>query len=115
VSKTLFKERNIVGRVRSKGALALDLIMPPARKALTALGALAVMATAYSIAASAEPPTAKIVGLGATTCFQFADDAKQNAAAQRDYLAWAQGFMSGTRDRSGLGPQSIDLPSAQTA
>jgi hypothetical protein len=54
-----------------------------------------VSATAYSIAVSAGPQTAKIVGLGATTCLQFEDDVKQNAATQRDYLAWAQGFMSG--------------------
>lgn len=54
-----------------------------------------MMATAYSIAESAEPPKAKIVGLGATGCLQFTDDVNQNAAMQRDYFAWAQGFMSG--------------------
>jgi hypothetical protein len=96
VSKTLLNERDLVGRARSEGVLAPDLSMPAARNALTALaGALAVSAAAYSIAASAGPQTAKIVGLGATTCLQFEDDVKQNAAAQRDYLAWAQGFMSG--------------------
>lgn len=42
-----------------------------------------------------EPTTAKIVGLGATSCLQFMNDVKQNPAVQRDYLAWAQGFMSG--------------------
>ena len=46
-------------------------------------------------AAGAEPPTAKIVGLGATTCAQFTNDVTKNPAVQRDYLAWAQGFMSG--------------------
>lgn len=39
--------------------------------------------------------TAKIVGLGATTCQEFTDDVKTNPAVRRDYLAWAQGFMSG--------------------
>ena len=43
----------------------------------------------------AEAPKAKIVGLGATTCQQFNDDVKSNPLVRRDYLAWAQGFMSG--------------------
>lgn len=43
----------------------------------------------------AEPAMAKIVGLGASTCTQFARDVTKNPAIQRDYLAWAQGFMSG--------------------
>ena len=42
-----------------------------------------------------QAPTGKIVGLGATTCTEFMDDVKANSAIQRDYLAWAQGFMSG--------------------
>jgi len=46
-------------------------------------------------AVRAEPRTATIVGLGATTCQRFNDDVKSNPAARRDYLAWAQGFMSG--------------------
>jgi hypothetical protein len=96
VSKTVLNERTIVGRVQRAGPLARDLGTPAASKALRAFaGALAVMATAYFMAASAESPTAKIVGLGATTCLQFTDEVKHNAAVQRDYLAWAQGFMSG--------------------
>lgn len=43
----------------------------------------------------AEAPKAKIVGLGATTCQRFSDDVKYNPLLRRDYLAWAQGFMSG--------------------
>lgn len=46
-------------------------------------------------ASRAEAPTAKIVGLGATTCAQFTNDVTKNPTVQRDYLAWAQGFMSG--------------------
>lgn len=46
-------------------------------------------------ASGAEAPKARIVGLGATTCQQFNDDIKANPAIRRDYLAWAQGFMSG--------------------
>lgn len=47
-----------------------------------------------SSAALAERPTAKIVGVGATKCAQFLSDARTNPAVQRDYLAWAQGFIS---------------------
>ena len=46
-------------------------------------------------ASGAEAPKARIVGLGAITCQQFNDDIKANPALRRDYLAWAQGFMSG--------------------
>lgn len=43
----------------------------------------------------AQAATARIVGLGATTCRQFNDEVKANPLLRRDYLAWAQGFMSG--------------------
>jgi hypothetical protein len=43
----------------------------------------------------AEPQTARIVGLGATTCLQFNEDIRLNPSVQRDYLAWGQGYMSG--------------------
>jgi hypothetical protein len=39
--------------------------------------------------------TARIVGLGATTCRQFMTDAAADPQVRKDYLAWAQGFMSG--------------------
>ena len=39
--------------------------------------------------------TARIVGLGAATCRQFTADAVADPRVRRDYLAWAQGFMSG--------------------
>lgn len=38
---------------------------------------------------------ARIVGLGAATCRQFMADVAANPPMRRDYLAWAQGFMSG--------------------
>ena len=43
----------------------------------------------------AEPSTGKIVGLGAVSCIQFATDVSKDPTIQREYLAWAQGFMSG--------------------
>jgi hypothetical protein len=39
--------------------------------------------------------TARIVGLGAATCRQFMADAAADPQVRKDYLAWAQGFMSG--------------------
>jgi hypothetical protein len=39
--------------------------------------------------------TARIVGLGAATCQRFNEDIKFNPLMWRDYLAWAQGYMSG--------------------
>lgn len=65
-----------------------------AKSWLAGLIVLAICTTSLSIL-KAEPATAKIVGLGASTCTQFARDVKKNPAVQRDYLAWAQGFMSG--------------------
>ncbi|MBC9877693.1 hypothetical protein G8O24_10110 [Bradyrhizobium sp. INPA01-394B] len=57
-----------------------------------ALSSFAVFAVEAS---RAEAPKARIVGLGATTCQRFNDDVKANPVLRRDYLAWAQGFMSG--------------------
>src|SRR5262249_8868153 len=46
-------------------------------------------------AARSQPATAKIVGLGATPCPQFERETRERPELQREYLAWAQGFMSG--------------------
>lgn len=56
--------------------------------------ALAIAPTGRS-AIGAELRTAVVVGLGATTCQRFNDDVRSDPAVRRDYLAWAQGFMSG--------------------
>lgn len=37
----------------------------------------------------------KIVGVGATPCRLFLKEAATGSQSQRDYLAWAQGYMSG--------------------
>jgi hypothetical protein len=60
-----------------------------------ALSAVALIAVSAWRQLWAEPQKARIVGLGAATCQQFNDDIKSNPAVRRDYLAWAQGFMSG--------------------
>jgi hypothetical protein len=81
-----------------------DAVQPFARFAGRSIGRLLGLLTLSSIALlaadagsqlRAEAPKAKIVGLGAATCKQFNDDVKSNPLVRRDYLAWAQGFMSG--------------------
>ena len=59
------------------------------------LSSIALLATGAGLKLRAEVPKAKIAGLGAATCQQFNDDVKSNPLVRRDYLAWAQGFMSG--------------------
>jgi hypothetical protein len=56
---------------------------------------IALLATGLGRELRAEAPKAKIVGLGATTCEQFNADVKSKPGVRRDYLAWAQGYMSG--------------------
>jgi hypothetical protein len=46
-------------------------------------------------ASPSEGLTRKIVGLSATTCMEFNDDVARKPSSRRDYLAWAQGQMSG--------------------
>jgi len=46
-------------------------------------------------AAAAQPTTRNIVGLGATACRQFNAEIAKNPESRRDYLSWAQGYMSG--------------------
>jgi hypothetical protein len=60
------------------------------------VAALCFVAVDASRDLRAEAPKATIVGLGAATCQRFNDDIKSNPLLRRDYLAWAQGFMSGT-------------------
>jgi hypothetical protein len=46
------------------------------------------------VAPSQAQSKVKIVGIGAARCAQFTSDVSANPAVRRDYLAWAQGFMS---------------------
>ena len=62
---------------------------------VVALLTMVVLATDAAPDVRAQPPKATIVGLGAATCQQFNDDVRSNPLIRRDYLAWAQGFMSG--------------------
>lgn len=47
-----------------------------------------------SSAALSEEANVKIVGIGATSCAEFLRESEAKPVVQRDYLAWAQGFMS---------------------
>ena len=63
--------------------------------AVVALLTMVAVATDAARGVRAEQLKATIVGLGAATCQQFKDDVRSNPLIRRDYLAWAQGFMSG--------------------
>jgi hypothetical protein len=67
------------------------VLIAPLRRFARVATFLFVSATANQ----AEPQTSRIVGLGATTCMRFSADVQNTPAIQRDYLAWAQGYMSG--------------------
>lgn len=64
----------------------------PSRARLTAMTITAIALACSQ--ARAQQPEVKIVGVGATSCAQFLSQVRATPAVQRDYLAWAQGFMS---------------------
>ena len=74
-------------------------MVPHGVSTIASLAALA-LSTIFGLA-----QTANIVGLGATTCKNFVSEVEQNARVQRDYFAWAQGFMSGVLMRA---PPGVD-------
>lgn len=51
------------------------------------------------------PETAKIVGVGAASCSTFLDHIRAEPSSERDYVIWAQGFMSGALMRA---PEGLD-------
>jgi hypothetical protein len=74
------------------------------------LSALALFLTAGAMMARAQAPTTKIVGIGAATCMEFVENLNTTPAIARDYLAWAQGFMSGILLSRPVGiDESLDL------
>ncbi len=78
---------NLIVRPAGQGISRLFLVLT--------LSSIAFLATDEWRDLRAEPLKARIVGLGATTCQRFNDDVRSNPSVRRDYLAWAQGFMSG--------------------
>jgi len=75
--------------VRAAGQIAVRLLV------VLVLASTGLIAAADWSPPRAEEAKGQIVGLGAATCQQFADDVRSNPIIRRDYLAWAQGFMSG--------------------
>jgi len=84
---------------RASSGYVGDVARPCARLGrllgLLILSSFALLAADAGRELRAEAPRARIVGLGAATCQQFRDDVRSNPLVRRDYLAWAQGFMSG--------------------
>lgn len=61
-------------------------------------------------AQSANAQQIKIVGIGAANCPQFLRDIANNTVVERDYFAWAQGYMSGLLIRAPAGKdEGLDL------
>lgn len=56
-------------------------------------------------AAAAQAQAVKVVGIGTSSCRRFQEDIIQRPVIERDYFAWAQGFMSGALVRA---PQGVD-------
>lgn len=65
----------------------------------------ATVALSALLALPAQAETAKIVGIGASSCNRFNREIRETPALQRDYFAWAQGFMSGALIRA---PEGVD-------
>lgn len=53
------------------------------------------IAVALFLTMAAHAQAVRIVGIGAATCGQYLTDVNQKTTAYRDYLFWAQGYMSG--------------------
>lgn len=78
-----------------------------------------LLAVAGSWSGAEAQSKGKVVGLGAATCQRFKDDVNSNAILRRDYMAWAQGFMSGmlasqpggADEQINLNPVTYDLVS----
>ncbi|HKH00929.1 MAG TPA: hypothetical protein VKB08_09445 [Bradyrhizobium sp.] len=60
-----------------------------------------ISATLWVFAAEAQ--TANVVGLGAIKCSEFSAEIRSSTELEREYFAWAQGFMSGILIRSPAG------------
>lgn len=57
---------------------------------------LAVVGALIAAAVQAQPAQiVDMVGIGAATCAQFNEETTSKPPVERDYVAWAQGFMSG--------------------
>ena len=95
---------------------ASDFVMRLSRRRVRQLSIQLTVGTLLLVAADswskaeAQSTKSKVVGLGAATCQRFKDDVKSNAILRRDYMARAQGFMSGMLEsQPGAGDEQINL------
>ena len=103
MSRTALVDLMLIGQaVSCRGIrdVAKLFVRPAGRSAGRLLCVLTLSSIAFLAADAgqelrAQAPNARIVGLGAATCQQFNDDIKSHPLRRRDYLLWAQGFMSG--------------------
>ena len=59
---------------------------------------------------TAQAQSVKIVGIGASTCTRFLQEIDGKPQAEREYFAWAQGYMSGLLIRAPAGKdEGLDL------
>lgn len=80
--------------------------------ALQARSALpAVLATiAGLLAGQAQAQSVKIVGIGASTCHDFLREIAGRPDVEKNFFAWAQGYMSGLLIRAPAGKdENLDL------
>jgi hypothetical protein len=69
-----------------------------------------VAAVVLLAGSSAQTQTAKVVGIGASSCARFSNEIAGRPTVERDYFAWAQGFMSGLLMRATQGvDEKLDL------
>ena len=71
---------------------------------------IAAVIFACLLTGQAQAQAVKIVGIGASTCQRFTREIDGTPQAERDYFAWAQGYMSGLLIRAPAGKdESLDL------
>lgn len=74
------------------------------------LGRFVALASCAICANVALAQSVKIVGLGASTCQQYLSDIQNNVAIEREYISWAQGYLSGLLIRAPAGvDENLDL------
>lgn len=73
-------------------------------------GKVAAIALCTIFAGPVLAQSVKIVGLGASTCQQYLSDIQNNVAIEREYISWAQGYLSGLLIRAPAGvDENLDL------
>lgn len=66
---------------------------------------LLVVLLGLGLTTTVHAQSTKIVGIGAASCAHFNAEVAARPATERDYLAWAQGLMSGVLIRA---PKDVD-------